>query len=98
MRYLDLLHDVIDTFGKEQQMVVVVEELSELQKEVCKILRGGGHLEHIAEEMADVQICLDQLECIFGNHSKVAEWQRMKTQRLAQLLEEEKAKKCQKAK
>ena len=34
---------------------VTMEEMSELQKELCKNLRGRGSIEHIAEEIADVR-------------------------------------------
>ena len=40
----------------------MIEELSELQKEVCKDLRGHGNQKHIIEEMADVLIMIEQLK------------------------------------
>ena len=44
---------IVNSYGKENQITVAVEELSELIKELCKELRGMGNPEHIAEEMAD---------------------------------------------
>lgn len=41
-------------FGERNQMIVAVEELSECQKEICKVLRGGEDFRHLAEEIADV--------------------------------------------
>lgn len=41
-------------YGDRAQMIVALEELSELQKEICKILRGGENISHLAEEIADV--------------------------------------------
>lgn len=45
---------------------IVIEELSELQKEVCKDLRGYERREEIKEEMADVYICLQMLKEIYN--------------------------------
>lgn len=91
MRYHGVLLDAIMTFGERAQMVVALEELAELQKEITKQLRGEGNLEHLSEEMADVQIMLDQLEIMFANRGEVANWQRIKAARLAQRIAEYKA-------
>lgn len=45
---------------------IVIEELSELQKEVCKDLRGYERRLEIKEEMADVYICLQMLKEIYN--------------------------------
>lgn len=50
------------TFGLEKQMIKCIEELSELQKELCKHSLGQGNLEHITEEIADVEIMLEQMK------------------------------------
>ena len=52
-------------YGEKIQMTVALEELSECQKEICKILRGKGDLEHLAEEIADATIMLEQLRLFF---------------------------------
>lgn len=47
---------------KDKQFVVAIEELSELQKELCKILRNEDYdTRNIAEEIADVSIMLEQI-------------------------------------
>ena len=46
--YLSLIH-------------IFFEEMSELQKELCKHDRGKDNREAIAEEIADVQIMLEQM-------------------------------------
>ena len=51
---------LISKFGK-QQIIVAIEELSELQKELCKHLRHKTNKEAIVEEIVDVQIMLEQL-------------------------------------
>ena len=66
MADIDIYKKAINTFGESAQMIVALEECSELQKEITKLLRGKGNLEHLAEEMADVEIMLEQLELIYG--------------------------------
>ena len=46
--------------------MIAVEELSELQKEICKDLRSFDRREEIKEEMADVYICLQLLKEIYN--------------------------------
>ena len=50
---------------KDKQLIVAIEELSELQKELCKALRGKPNKEDIIEELADVLIMLDQVKIYF---------------------------------
>lgn len=52
--------------GEEKQLIVALEELSELQKEITKFLRGTGNAGRIAEEAADVLICVEQIIYFFG--------------------------------
>ena len=47
------------------QAIVAIEELSELQKELCKMVRGLGDHAHLSEEMADVYVMLEQLKIIY---------------------------------
>ena len=56
----------LEHFGEENQLTVALEELSECQKEICKFLRGYGNAGHLAEEIADSLIMLEQVIYIFG--------------------------------
>lgn len=49
-------------FGIEKQMIKCIEELSELQKELCKQSLGQGNKDNVIEEMADVEIMLEQMK------------------------------------
>lgn len=60
------LEKAIDTYGKDMQLTVAVEELSELIKEICKNKRGRDNRDNIIEEMADCYIMLEQLAIIYG--------------------------------
>ena len=69
----ELLKPIISACGEKAQTIVAIEELSELQKALCKFLRNDTYevRESITEEMADVQIMIDQLMIIFNNEKEV---------------------------
>lgn len=69
-------------FGKAIQLVVALEELSECQKEICKTMRGESNLDHLAEEIADATIMLEQVRLIFGLNELVCEKMDEKVERL----------------
>lgn len=60
-------------FGKANQLIVALEELSEVQKEICKVMRGQTSLDHLAEEIADATIMLEQVREIFSINDLVCE-------------------------
>lgn len=79
--------DAATTFGTNCQLVVALEEMSELQKEICKALRGDLNLMHMAEEIADATIMLEQLRQIFGINVPVRDMMDRKILRLQQRIE-----------
>ena len=74
------------TFGDRAQMIVALEELSECQKEICKILRGGEDFRHLAEEIADATIMLEQVRLMFNINDDVCEQMDRKVIRMEQRL------------
>lgn len=70
-----ILEAAIDTWGPEMQIVVAIEEMSELTKALTKYIRANNLAAddivwiatNIREEMADVGIMLNQLSLIFGD-------------------------------
>lgn len=72
----------LEKFGGKMQATVCIEELSELQKELCKYIRSGGDPDHIAEEIADVLITVAQI--LFDCAEAVARWSDAKVARLAE--------------
>lgn len=82
----DLYQLVLDKYGLDAQLTVVIEELSELLKEVCKVKRGMAHTDHLAEEIADVEIMCEQLRYIFDLDFAVDAWKKAKLLRLAERL------------
>ena len=82
------LEKAIETYGKDMQLNVAVEELSELIKEICKHKRGRDNIDNIIEEMADCYIMLDQLAIIFGiEHKAINMVMDKKLARLDRMLE-----------
>lgn len=58
-----VLKRALYTWGEQAQMMMVVEEMSELMKEILKnVNRGKDNLAEIIEETADVEIMLEQLK------------------------------------
>lgn len=76
----EILKKAIDTNGWELQEIVAIEECSELIQAISHKHRGRDH--NIAEEIADVEIMLEQLKIINDCHSKVDEIRRSKIERL----------------
>ena len=58
-------------FGTDIQLVIAIEEMSELTKELTKTIRGYDRQENIIEEIADVRIMIEQLELIFDCYDEV---------------------------
>ena len=83
----EVLQRALDTYGSSMQIVVMMEEMSELQKELCKNLRGRGSIEHIAEEIADVEIMLEQMKMLFLCADDVRDVRRRKVERLKVMLD-----------
>lgn len=92
MADIDVYLEAIKTFGALPQMVIVMEECSELQKEISKIIREKGDLGNLAEEIADVEIMLEQLKLIFTLHDKVTTKKGEKIERLKGIIEKYKEK------
>lgn len=52
-------------YGMKTQLTVVIEEMAELQKEISKHIRGIGEKANLIEEIADVEIMLEQLKMMY---------------------------------
>lgn len=78
----------IETFGETNQLHMLLEEMSELQKEVCKAMRFTKKMyrKKVAEEIADVEIMIEQVKMIFNVDEDVEGWRLDKTVRLAERL------------
>jgi hypothetical protein len=83
----------LERWGELSQILVAIEEMAELQKELCKLDRCHDknskevQLSCIADEMADVEIMLEQLKFIYSNNQEVEERKLYKLERLKKVLE-----------
>lgn len=84
----NVIEDAIKTFGEKNQKIVAIEELSELQKELTKDLRGQMNSYNLAEEFADVLIMLHQLIRIYGIESKVNVYWDYKIEKLKERIKD----------
>ena len=76
------LKEIIKVYGSKKQMIQAIEEMSELSKELCKYVNDRViDVEHITEEMSDVQIMLNQLILIFNNQKEIKKIMNKKIQR-----------------
>lgn len=93
-------NETMDRYGIERQSLVAMEELSELQKAISKLVRNPeektkplefkGLRNNLIEEMADVLICMDQLINFYKiDRSEIQELIQAKQERQAKRLEEE---------
>lgn len=57
---------ILDHYGIEHQVIIWIEELSELTKELCKYLRNKEFSDNGYLEITDVQNCLDQMKIAFN--------------------------------
>lgn len=56
----------VETFGKESQTRMAVEEMGELLTALNHYRRGKCTTKAVQEAIADVLICAEQLACIYG--------------------------------
>ena len=86
MTETDVLERTLEDNGPTYESIVAIEEMGELIKELTKDLRDMGNPGHIAEEMADVEICLAMLKIVYCNAEDVKVWKAKKLKRLEDSL------------
>ena len=102
MRYEKEFRQLIDTWGEEPQILITIEELSELSQALCKYLRVKANVEklpkeehqekvqknlyNVKEEIADVLNCVKQMVLIFG-HDDIYKIREQKVKRAMKRLE-----------
>lgn len=60
------MQEIIDYYGEDHQKDKALEEMVELQKEILKEKDGKGDIRHIIEELADVNVVLQQIQLIYN--------------------------------
>ena len=62
---IEIMRAAIRKNGKAMQTVVAIEEMSELQKELTKFIRGKGNRDNLIEEVADVLVMITQIQLMY---------------------------------
>lgn len=62
---IEIMRSAIRKNGRAMQTVVAIEEMSELQKELTKYIRGKGNKEALTEEVADALIMITQIQLMY---------------------------------
>lgn len=88
----------VEKFGVDIQQIVAMEELGELIQAISKIARWEcnqsedletlfNYIDYLAEEIADVEIMLEQLKQCHGCHIQVNDHKRKKLDKLKSMVE-----------
>ena len=84
-----LYQRALRVWGKEPQMLQVIEEMSELTKEILKnVNRHKDNRAEIIEETADVEIMLAQLKCCYQISDEVEQYKAQKLKKIEKRLDE----------
>lgn len=79
---IDVYDEALEKWGALAQTAKACEELAELQKELLKAFCMETDNDHIAEEIADVEIVLEQMKRVYTNGYDVFRWKGEKLNRL----------------
>lgn len=92
-----IMQQAIETYGVQAQCDVAIEEMAELTKAIVKIRRVADDygktrvaLDNLLEEIADVDIMIDQLKIMWGP-KQVEEYRRKKLARLDRRLRDDRS-------
>lgn len=92
MKKKDIYNKAKKVYGIDAQVTKAIEELAELQKELCKFLLDDSNIKNIAEETADVKIMIDQIELMLEIKEEVKVFKKAKIKRLSDRLDDEQPK------
>jgi NTP pyrophosphatase (non-canonical NTP hydrolase) len=86
---IEIIKSAIRKNGKAMQTVVAIEEMSELQKELTKFIRGKGNRENLIEEVADVLVMITQIQIMYAlPDDEVERIMHLKLNRLKERMEQ----------
>ncbi len=91
MTETEILRANIAQHGTDEELTVAAEECAELIHVISKIKRYGlrehvNHLNHLAEEIADVEIMIAQIKMIYNCTRLVDIWKEIKLERIEKQL------------
>ena len=87
---IEIMRSAIRKNGKAMQTVVAIEEMSELQKELSKFIRGKGNRDNLIEEVADVLVMITQIQLMYHiPDDEVEKVMHLKLNRLKERMEQD---------
>jgi NTP pyrophosphatase (non-canonical NTP hydrolase) len=69
----EILYKALEKWGITMQIMMLVEEMAELTKEICKNFRGENNRLEMLDEICDVSIMLEQTKIVFNFSDKEIE-------------------------
>lgn len=69
----DIYKRAIQLWGASAQHNQLIEEMAELTVEICHLYRGRGSNLKIMEELADVEIMIEQIKTLYPSIEKIKE-------------------------
>ena len=88
---IETCRSIANHYGKEHQVLIAIEEMSELTKELCKYFRRYDRKKEIIEEVADAQIMIEQLIELFDINNEVDRMVDYKLNRQIRRMEQERS-------
>ena len=79
---VNVLMDSLSINGADRQIRKLMEEMSELQEAILKHMDDRDTVDHVAEEIADVTIMLQQMIILHGCGDAVEKWYKFKIDRM----------------
>lgn len=83
----NIIKESIEYYGEDKQLIVAMEECSELIQAVSKELRGKSDPTHLAEEIADVLISIEIIKdvCHISDRA-INAWIKCKQDRIVEIM------------
>jgi len=87
MLHEDILEEAVLKFGQDAQLEMIIEECAELIHAIQKFKRNACKetLDHVVEELADVEIMIDQSKFLF-DQKDILDVRKRKIYRLRQRI------------
>ncbi len=82
----ELLKEALNRWGDDFQIMMLFEEMGELMQAISKFKRGRLVADRIAEEIADVEILLNQMKLLYGIERDASIWKKEKLNKLRKIL------------
>ena len=86
--YPQTLECALGTWGSDAQILMFIEESAEATEAILHHRRGKTDVDHVIEELADLQIMLHQMRMLYDHDQKFLEIYNRKLARLRDMLSE----------